>query len=170
MAIKVDRIMSKNLVTAHWTEELNSAYNKMRRLGVRHLPVVADQGEIIGIISDRDFQRAMTYDESQPSYCLKAEFANNSLVRDFMSQPVVTVNDHMDVKTVAHLMIEKKISAVLVINRLNRAIGIVTHEDLLKMLVGILDQQDESVFEELEGIAYNSSIGTATTALAQAGV
>jgi len=170
MAIKVDHVMSKSLVTAHWTEELSSAFNRMRRLQVRHLPVVTDHGEIVGMISDRDFQRAMTFDENHdPSYYIKAEFEPNALVRDYMSQPVIAVSGGADLKSVANLMINKKISAVLVVNSKSKAMGIVTHEDLLRALVELLGSEDISVLDELN-LIYSAPIKSVATTLGQAGI
>lgn len=171
MSIKVEQIMCEDIVTAHWTEDLGSAYKKMSRLGIRHLPVVDDRGELVGIISDRDFQRAMRTDTSYDSnYVMRAEFEAEALVRDYMSQPVKSVDESTDVKTVAHMMIEQKISAVLVINDDYKMVGIVTHEDLLQVLVDILDDRVETTFDEVESLAYNSPIGAVATSLSQAGI
>ncbi len=171
MSIKVDQIMSDDIVTAHWTEDLGSAYKKMVRLEIRHLPVVDDRGDLVGIISDRDFQRAMRTDTSYDSnYVMQAEFEGEALVRDYMTQPVKSVDASTDLKSVAHLMIDKKISAVLVVDDDYKMVGIVTHEDLLQVLVDILDDRTESVFEEVEGFAYNSPIGSVASTLSQAGI
>jgi CBS domain-containing protein len=49
----VAAVMTKDIVVAEPDEDLNTALQKMHRLGCRHLPVV-DHGKLIGMISLRD--------------------------------------------------------------------------------------------------------------------
>lgn len=171
MAYDVETYMSKDIITAHWTESMNSAYSKMTQAKIRHLPVVNDKGLLVGIISDRDFQRAMVKDPSSVAgYYDKVDFDSESKVRDFMSQPVRAVDEKTDLKTVARLMVKNKISAVLVVNAKSRPVGIITHEDLLKVLVEILDTNTPEFAEGFEEFVYNSPVGPIATSLSQIGI
>src|SRR5216684_2815913 len=49
----VAAVMTKDIVVADPNEDVNSALQKMHRLGCRHLPVV-DNGKLVGMISLRD--------------------------------------------------------------------------------------------------------------------
>jgi len=51
--------MTKNVRTVAWSESLQAAYEQMIKAQVRHLVVTDEYGYLRGIISDRDFQRAM---------------------------------------------------------------------------------------------------------------
>jgi diguanylate cyclase (GGDEF)-like protein len=51
----VSDIMSRNVVTSDPDDEVSDAMNRMSEIGVRHLPVL-ENGELIAIISIRDFQ------------------------------------------------------------------------------------------------------------------
>jgi acetoin utilization protein AcuB len=168
---RVDRIMCDDLVTAHWTEDLTSAYKKMCRLSIRHLPVLDDHGDLVGIISDRDFQRAMRTDVRYDSnFVTQAEFESEALVRDYMSQPVKSVGPETDVKSAARLMIDNKISSILVVDDDFKMLGIVTPEDLMKLLIEVLGGGQESFIESVESLAVNSPMGTVASALSQAGI
>lgn len=57
--IRVGDIMTVHLITARPEWTLKECSIKMRAVGVRRLPVVNDQGEVIGIISDTDIFQAV---------------------------------------------------------------------------------------------------------------
>jgi isocitrate dehydrogenase len=58
-AIKVGDIMTVHLITARPEWTLKECSNKMKAVGVRRLPVVNDQGDVVGIISDTDIFTAV---------------------------------------------------------------------------------------------------------------
>lgn len=50
----VKSIMSKNLVTSKPDDEIASVIDKMRDFNIRHVPVVEEDGRVVGVISTRD--------------------------------------------------------------------------------------------------------------------
>src|SRR5687767_13929897 len=96
--------MSAKLVTINFNENIETAYLRMQKRRLRHLPVCDDTGEVVGMLSDRDVQRAMISE-------VKREWANSaasesiafdphSRVRDYMSWPIMTVERNSDLKLV----------------------------------------------------------------------
>jgi CBS domain-containing protein len=150
---------TKDLVVVHWLENLARAYGIMNSAQVRHLPVVDEGGAIIGMISDRDFQRAMQEGLFEPDLC----------VRDFMSWPVEAIDETAPIAAAARTMLDKKISS-LVIVRDSRALGIVTTEDLLRALLESHESRIEHVREEVETAIYTSPVGQIAHALASIGI
>src|SRR4051812_33170063 len=112
----VNSEMTKNLITVRWNDSLEKSYQKMRKENIRHLPVVDSNGKLIGITSDRDFQRAMRPIESNfeipPNQESKIDSKLN--VCDYMSWPVRTVPSDTELRVVTRRMIEEKISAFVV--------------------------------------------------------
>ncbi|MGZ3687830.1 MAG: CBS domain-containing protein [Bdellovibrionota bacterium] len=133
--------MSPNLVTISWNERMETAFRRMRDQRIRHLPVTRENGEIVGILSDRDVQRAMISRANEDSAAAilseSFEFDPAARVRDYMSWPAISIEQDADIRFVADRMIAEKVSSVLV-RRGSAAVGIVTSEDLLKLLVQIL--------------------------------
>lgn len=121
--------MTKHLVTVNWKEPIKKANTIMEDRRIRHLPVVDDEGIVVGILSDRDVRRAM--DPRRP------RFAPDAVVGDFMSWPAVMVNEDTPIEQVAEGMVDEKLSAFLV-NRGNQVVGIVTTDDLLSVLAKLL--------------------------------
>jgi acetoin utilization protein AcuB len=133
-------VMSDGLVKVESTSGLASAFQLMRSHRIRHLPVVDSNGWIIGILSDRDVNRAMLPEPSADVPRGAVEFNPAHRVGDFMSWPVWAVPDHAPVGFVAQQMLEQKISAVLIRGSSGRVKGIVTTDDLLRLLVETLGE------------------------------
>lgn len=135
-------VMSKDLVTVVMGAPLSDAFVLMRDRRIRHLPVTDEAGEVIGILSDRDISRAMTPDpEMGPSHVEDAQFDPSYRARDFMTWPVRSVIEDVPVQEVARRMLKEKVSAFLVVDRTRQIRGIVTTDDLLKLLIRLLDKE-----------------------------
>lgn len=130
--------MSKNLKTISWQSPMAEAHRLMEDYNIRHLPVVDSSNAIIGVLSDRDVSKAMN--PNRPG------FAQDTVVGDFMSWPVITVDENRPIKDVAEGMITEKISSFLVTSKGREVVGIITTEDLLRYLVEALGKEKKSSF------------------------
>lgn len=133
--------MSKSILTINWKEHIETAYHRMQKRRIRHLPVVNDNGEVIGMLSDRDVQRAMISEIQHEGHIpLSTEtiaFDPDALVSDYMGWPVLAIDQSSELRSVAECMLTKKVSALLVQHE-GRTVGIITTDDLLKVLVNLL--------------------------------
>jgi CBS domain-containing protein len=148
-------IMTKNLTTVSQSEPLVRAYKVMSEKKIRHLPVTDNSGQIVGLLSDRDLQRAMIAESVEMGIAggvldMALSFDPAHSVRDFMTYPVRVVDYKMTVKDVAELMIESKISSFLVVNG-RQILGIVTTEDMLKVLVELLKNDPGTLQRTIDG-------------------
>ena len=64
MPTKVSEYMSPKVITANEDLGIREAYFLMREEGIRHLPVVGDDGTLLGIVSDRELRRPNWVDEA----------------------------------------------------------------------------------------------------------
>lgn len=134
--------MSSPLVTISWDDSMETAYRTMKEHDFRHLPVVDAQEKVIGILSDRDVMRAMqstvSLDDTGVSlYSETTTFDPGAMVRHYMSGPVKHVDVGDKLKSVVDRMTNEKISALLVMESA-QVKGIITSEDLLRILADIL--------------------------------
>jgi CBS domain-containing protein len=123
METMIKRIYSNNLVTIQDGADLSEAEDLMNNYNIRHLPVVDHENILVGIISKSDYI-ALKYVDSR---------LKNLSVRHVMSSPVKAVGKNTAVREVARLFVNKKINSVIVVDH-QEAIGIVTSEDLIKLL------------------------------------
>ncbi|MGZ3650200.1 MAG: CBS domain-containing protein [Bdellovibrionota bacterium] len=138
--------MTRNPVTVNIAASLEEAASLMESRGFRHLPVTNDVGSIVGILSDRDVQRAR-----HPGQ-MRAPTTGD--VSTFMSWPVITVHQDMPLREAAQAMIKEKISALLVTDDTKNIVGILTTEDLLQKLVEILPGTSA-----LDKVSYSPVVG-----------
>jgi len=59
VSIPVSDVMTRSLVVIRETETLSQALYLMSKFNIRHLPVVDEQGRLIGILSLRDIEYAL---------------------------------------------------------------------------------------------------------------
>jgi len=128
-------IMSTNLTTLDQESRLLDAVLLMRSSGYRHLPVV-NGDKLVGIVTDRDVQRAapsMLSRISQEEY--NRIFEGTPIAR-IMVKEVVTVTPNTPVRDAVRITYENKFGCLPVVEDNNRLVGIVTVTDLL----GVLDR------------------------------
>jgi acetoin utilization protein AcuB len=129
----VEDVMQSEVITITLKTSLPEALRLVGQRGIRHLPVV-DNGELVGIVSDRDLKRAM----ASPATTLERHELNYLLetlqVREIMTRGVVTVGRMFPIEDAARLMVKHKISA-LPVTELGRLVGIVTETDVLRLFV-----------------------------------
>lgn len=141
----IDEIMTRRLVTASLTSSIRTAYQIMQEHNIRHLPIEDADGRIVGILSDRDVHRAMKPRPDAAPGEHDIEFASLAETQDFMSWPVRSVPINSTAYEVTQIMIREKISAVLVNDSHGRPKGIVTSEDLMKLLLRVLEKSPNDI-------------------------
>ena len=137
----IHQIMTKHPITIDYEDHIQKASELMLEHRFRHLPVTDQMGEVIGILSDRDIQRAM--EVRKKGIETETVIASHRKVKDFMSWPAHVVVDQSGLKDVLNIMIQEKISALLINSaETGKVRGIVTSEDLLKEFARHLESDD----------------------------
>jgi acetoin utilization protein AcuB len=131
--MRIKEQMTKTVVFFEPEESIESAYLTMKYLGCRHLPVAQD-GYLVGIISDRDI---LLHSRAENGAVSVADMA----IEDMMSIKVITIYEDESVEVAANKMLKFKIDALPVLRRDGTLSGIITSTDLLK-LIG-----DEGIFK-----------------------
>lgn len=129
-----ESIMSRDVITVEINDSIIDAYLIMKEKDIRHLPVVDANKKIVGMLSDRDVQRAMVtkkHDQQEDIVRIPSECR----VSSFMKCPVYTVNEKTNVKAVVEIMIREKISSLVVDDGHGGIEGIVTTTDMLAYIL-----------------------------------
>ena len=161
----------KKLLVTSWKASLSDAYHVMHAKNIRHMPVVDDEEKLVGIITERDFHRAMMPYPGDPlSKDHHTRFDPQAVVREWMSWPVEIIDERQSIAEAARLMLDQKISALVVTDG-DDVVGIVTTDDLLRAFLDNTDsrveQYERSVVNELRA---TGTIGGIAQRLADIGI
>lgn len=133
VVLTVDDVMTRNPEYVTTSAPVQEAINKLYELDVRHLPVVDQAGELIGMVSDRDVREHSQPYEMQIENVAPTEQQEETLVSSVMSGDVITTHVDEDVTDVIDTMIEQKVGAVPVVDAIDgELIGIVSYVDILR--------------------------------------
>lgn len=137
----VAEIMTSVPVTIEPTAAVFQALQVMMEMEFHQLPVLSEQGHLIGIINQRDCQRALGLDPwcgpHDPSD------ANTPQVRTYMRPAPVVVEPRTPVQEAARLMTMHHLRCLPVM-RDESLVGILTVSDLLIAFMQTLHKTDEN--------------------------
>jgi acetoin utilization protein AcuB len=153
--------MTRSLVTIRWNSPMEEANRIMEEQRIRHLPVTDQEGFVSGSLSHRAVNRAM--------YPSRPGCAPEAVVSDCMSWPAITVDDNATVPDIAEGMIDEKVSAFLVTRSGPEVVGIVTTEDLLRLLLSVLDERKKAGFS-IKTLPYTPIVREALREIESAGI
>jgi acetoin utilization protein AcuB len=132
--ISAHDVMTEDPATIPMTATVGEAVRLLHTLDVRHLPVVDDEGMLVGMLSDRDL-RGLTFPEViGEEYMGEIQTALEAPVSSIMTSDVVAVEVEDDVSLIIELMLDHKIGAVPVVDSDESLVGIVSYVDILRQL------------------------------------
>jgi acetoin utilization protein AcuB len=132
--VLVGDIMQTKLVTVTSADTLAHGMSLLQARGIRHLPVV--DGELVGIVSDRDFKRALGPSGADGQ-------AASRVIADIMTRTVITIGRQAPVEEAARVMLDERISALPVVEA-GRLAGIVTETDVVGLFVRVMGAGEPS--------------------------
>ena len=141
--ILVKDLMRTPVFTISAEAGLDRVLTIMRTQRVRHLPVVGEDGQMIGLISDRDLRMSMQELEQGPAGSPKGYYLPAlTKVRTVMVTNVLTATVDMPLANAATVMSERKIGCLPVTDPgSKKVIGILTETDMLRLLSKMLKQK-----------------------------
>jgi len=129
--VKVEELMSTELVTTTPEEDIIEALELMLRNHILRLPVL-DEGKLIGILTTTDLIDA--FDKGFHGEKPEETKASTGLrVENIMHKPVITIDSDKSVFEAARLMSEKNVGSLVINNKCE--IGILTESDIFKKVV-----------------------------------
>jgi acetoin utilization protein AcuB len=132
----IGKNMSSNIITITKDEGIFEAQDKMAINRIRHLPVIDDKYNLIGIITDRDIRNAMP--SSLVSDPVSIEEIKKYNVEHIMTKNPVTVSIDDTIQDALLLIQKSRVGAFPVVDRESRLCGIVSVRDLLRAFISVL--------------------------------
>ncbi len=123
--MKVEDFMNKQPASISPNASLALALEQMAEKKTRHLVVIAEGGNIAGILSDRDL--AMYYDPEK----MTQERWDNARVGDLMSADPISIGSHAPIQEAAKLLIRLSVSALPVVDN-GQLNGILSEKEFVR--------------------------------------
>jgi acetoin utilization protein AcuB len=130
----VGRVMNTYLVTVPPETSIIKAKDIIAEKKINHLLVVDKNGNLVGIVSDRDVKQSW----ASPATTLSVHELNYLLtqltVEMIMKKKIITISSGTTIETAALIMQKNRISALPVMEK-EKLVGIITTTDVLEVLL-----------------------------------
>ena len=130
----VRELMTGAVITAPPWMPVLEARNLMLKERIRHLPVRAAGGELLGIVTDRDIRLNLPSQATSLSVWEINHLLFKLTVEEVMTQAVITVGPDRPARDAARLMVEHQIGALPVEDD-RHLVGIVTETDFVRAFI-----------------------------------
>lgn len=125
-------LMTPEPITIFEEEDVMSNIKIFDDHKIHHLPVVNVDGDVIGMVSKKDFDNFTNISR------VLASKDHPVLIRDIMTVPVFSYYEDVSIADAADAMVSNNIHAVVVARKDDdRMIGIITSTDLLRYLASL---------------------------------
>ena len=131
-ALKAAQVMTSPVVSLLANEQASKALDILNQGSFRHIPVLSEQQQLIGMVSDRDIYRCMCATRSGCMHCAKDK--QSVLVEQVMKDEVLTASVDTDARFIARLFVEQRVGAMPIVEA-DKLVGIVTRSDILKAVM-----------------------------------
>ncbi len=135
--MRVKDIMQRDVVTLGLEDSLDVADDIMTLGRVRHLPVIAGESHLVGLVTQRDLLKASLASVLDLGRTAEHDWLKSIPVRVVMKTEVETITPNDSLKTAIDRMIAKKIGCLPVVEE-GKLIGLLTETDCLQVLAGAL--------------------------------
>lgn len=139
----VNDIMTQPVETITMDDSVEFIRDLFETNKYHHLVVTGDQGECVGVISDRDLLKNISPFIGKPSErtsdltCLKRR------AHQIMTRQLVAARKNTSLRAAARVMLDHGISCLPVVDSNKECIGIITIRDVVRWAVTQIDHDDE---------------------------
>jgi CBS domain-containing membrane protein len=140
MKILVRDLMTSKVFTLRADENLTALYDLMEAEHIRHIPVVDEQGDVVGLVTHRDLLRSALADPSLP-VSIQRQVLETATVEEIMMTSVETIEPDQDIREAAEIMMENKFGCLPVVEN-GHLVGILTEADFVRHLARIAPMQE----------------------------
>ena len=134
--MKISEIMTREVELVHPKDTLKTAAEKMRYRNIGFLPVY-DGEQLVGVLTDRDIVIRLVAEGVDP---------RESLRDDWITKPAVCSYHDEDVEEAARLMEEHQIRRLIVLDRDDQVVGVLSLGDLAR---NVQDKRSGEVLQEV---------------------
>lgn len=130
----VQEWMSVNPLTVATDTSLMHAYSLMRTRSIRRLPVVDEQGHLVGILTASDIEKVLPFVDHDANQVDALFTLAGRTVDEIMTRNPVFVAPDDPIQRAARRLIARKVSGLPVVSA-GKVVGVITESDIFRMVV-----------------------------------
>ena len=134
--MKVEEVMASNVICINMDDRLTVVRELFIKHKFHHLLVINNNGELIAVLSERDYFKATNSNQELPSANDKDLAMLNKRVHQIVSKKLVAIQELSTFSAAIKLFHDTGVSCLPVINSKNKPVGILTWRDIVKWLYG----------------------------------
>jgi len=152
------RMKKRQLITVREDETIGHALHIFKQTKVSKLVVVNKEGRLKGILSYYDLISFLISPKKKERGISGEDKANlqTKRVSAFLKSLVLTLNPNDYARDALHLILEKKIGSIVVLNDQNKPVDIITTRDLLRLL--IREKNKDKIIMTSKNLSLRSSL------------
>ena len=135
-SLKVQDLMTKDVVSLGPHDTLEEVYDLMDNKHFRHVPVVNEDGELMGLITQRDLLEGALGDVDELPVGLQREMLSQTKVEEVMTVEPETVEPTTPLLAAGQLLLEHKFGCLPVVDG-TTLVGILTESDFVRQVVDL---------------------------------
>ena len=120
--VKVSDIMTSPVIAVGIDAKVDEGYRTMLRFGVKSLPVISAEGEVVGMMTRKDLDKAHLHGLDRAD------------ISDFMTQGIISLNAEASIDEAHRMMATYGFEKMPVLDENGKLVGALTRADLLKAL------------------------------------
>ncbi len=131
---EVRDLMTPRVFTLGPADDLEALYDLMDAHHVRHVPIVDRDGDVVGLVTQRDLARSALGARELLPLSVQQEILRRREVREIMATDVEAVEPDESLKVAAEMLLENKIGCLPVVEG-EHLVGILTESDFVRLYV-----------------------------------
>lgn len=124
-------MMTDTVHTIHPDQDLVDLRALLYDHDIRHVPVVDGDGDLVGLVSERDLLRNVLTDQADVPLSVRDQAMKARKVREIMTEDVQTADPEGTLQEAAQLLIDNKFGC-LPVTEGSRLVGILTQSDFVR--------------------------------------
>lgn len=129
--LRVRDLMTEKVVSVRPQDSVEAIYDAMAERNIRHLTVIDEEGDLVGVVSHRDLLRSSMIERSDLPLSVQRERMRRIRVEEVMTSEVETAEPEQPLSEAAQVMFENKFGCLPVVEGW-RVVGILTESDFVK--------------------------------------
>lgn len=142
-------IMNKEVITVNENDTVEKCADLINENNISGLPVLDDEGKVKGIVTEGDLIRRAAninppkfygllggkiYLESPKMFIDRLKKSMSYIVRDIMTEDVITISQDKEIEDAATLLVREKIKRLPVVDKEGKLLGIISRKDIMNYL------------------------------------